>query len=382
MCKFSIESVIHKLLPSNCNIMVLSPSFEAQADREEYWYKTKYLVKEVPQSLRDPTAFRPRRQLHLPPPNDFIASDFSLKDPNTLYTKEPKLILNTSRSKLWYKQDRKFKVPKVCVYFHILSPVVSTSAKSQALLDLFLDILSHNLVEVAYNAYVAQLEYEFKATNEGIIIKLRGFSHKLHKLMEIIMDRIDEFDVSDQDFHTLNEQLKKNYYNSFIKPEKLARDVRLMLLENKSWTKVHKRAFLANLRKVDLMNFVSEFKRMSHIEGYVHGNYTVEEALNMESCVRNRLRNDALPQAMLPVERVTQLPVDDSVVRVKSFHEGDTNSTVMNYFQVGPADISKFVTLELLNAIMEEPCFDILRTKEQLGYSVFSDMKNTSGIIG
>jgi len=31
---------------------------------------------------------------------------------------------------------------------------------------------------------------------------------------------------------------------------------------------------------------------------------------------------------------------------------------------------------------MEEPCFDILRTKEQLGYSVFSDMKNTSGIIG
>jgi len=37
------------------------------------------------------------------------------------------------------------------------------------------------------------------------------------------MDRIDEFDVSDQDFHTLNEQLKKNYYNSFIKPEKLAR---------------------------------------------------------------------------------------------------------------------------------------------------------------
>jgi len=57
-----------------------------------------------------------------------------------------------------------------------------------------------------------------------------------------------------------------------------------MLLENKSWTKVHKRAFLANLRKVDLMNFVSEFKRMSHIEGYVHGNYTVEV------CVRFLIR--------------------------------------------------------------------------------------------
>ena len=32
--------------------------------------------------------------------------------------------------------------------------------------------------------------------------------------------------------------------------------------------------------------------------------------------------------------------------------------------------------------IMDEPCFDILRTREQLGYSVYSQAKVTSGIIG
>ena len=32
--------------------------------------------------------------------------------------------------------------------------------------------------------------------------------------------------------------------------------------------------------------------------------------------------------------------------------------------------------------IMEEPVFDILRTKEQLGYSVFSMLRNTHGILG
>lgn len=31
---------------------------------------------------------------------------------------------------------------------------------------------------------------------------------------------------------------------------------------------------------------------------------------------------------------------------------------------------------------MDEPCFDILRTREQLGYSVYSQAKVTSGIIG
>jgi nardilysin len=31
---------------------------------------------------------------------------------------------------------------------------------------------------------------------------------------------------------------------------------------------------------------------------------------------------------------------------------------------------------------MEEPVFDMLRTKEQLGYSVFSMMRYTFGVLG
>ena len=38
--------------------------------------------------------------------------------------------------------------------------------------------------------------------------------------------------------------------------------------------------------------------------------------------------------------------------------------------------------LELLNMVMEEPVFDVLRTKEQLGYSVFSTLRNTHGVLG
>lgn len=31
---------------------------------------------------------------------------------------------------------------------------------------------------------------------------------------------------------------------------------------------------------------------------------------------------------------------------------------------------------------MEEPLFDVLRTKEQLGYSVFNMMRYTFGVLG
>jgi insulysin len=38
--------------------------------------------------------------------------------------------------------------------------------------------------------------------------------------------------------------------------------------------------------------------------------------------------------------------------------------------------------LELFAQIIQEPCFDILRTKEQLGYIVFSGIRRSNGVQG
>lgn len=32
--------------------------------------------------------------------------------------------------------------------------------------------------------------------------------------------------------------------------------------------------------------------------------------------------------------------------------------------------------------LMEEPVFDILRTREQLGYNVYATLRNTFGVLG
>ena len=55
---------------------------------------------------------------------------------------------------------------------------------------------------------------------------------------------------------------------------------------------------------------------------------------------------------------------------------------VTNYYQFGPGSMKEYMHFEVGCQIMEEPVFDILRTKEQLGYSVFSMLRNTHGILG
>lgn len=47
------------------------------------------------------------------------------------------------------------------------------------LFDLLVNILSHNLAEPAYEAEVAQLEYKLLAGEHGLVIKVKGFNHKL-----------------------------------------------------------------------------------------------------------------------------------------------------------------------------------------------------------
>ena len=54
----------------------------------------------------------------------------------------------------------------------------------------------------------------------------------------------------------------------------------------------------------------------------------------------------------------------------------------MSLYQVGEDETRKNMELGLFAQILKEPCFNVLRTQEQLGYIVFSGSRNVGGITG
>lgn len=60
---------------------------------------------------------------------------------------------------------------------------------SVVLFDMLVNILGHNLAGPAYEAEVAQLEYKLVAGEHGLVIKVKGFNHKL-SVSERIRDKI------------------------------------------------------------------------------------------------------------------------------------------------------------------------------------------------
>lgn len=80
--------------------------------------------------------------------------------------------------------------------------------------------------------------------------------------------------------------------------------------------------------------------------------------------------------------RTVQIPTAQNFVLVNSFNDDDLNTFVTNFYQIGPSSIKLASYLDLLIMLIEEPLFDSLRTKEQLGYDVSGALRDNSGILG
>lgn len=64
--------------------------------------------------------------------------------------------------------------------------------------------------------------------------------------------------------------------------------------------------------------------------------------------------------------------------------DNDVHAThcVETYLQLGLEEKRANMLLELAMQILKEPCFNVLRTQEQLGYIVFSGVRRANGVQG
>uniref|UniRef100_A0A673CCS5 Nardilysin-like n=1 Tax=Sphaeramia orbicularis TaxID=375764 RepID=A0A673CCS5_9TELE len=364
-----ISAALSLLTPDKANLLLLSPENEGHCPLREKWFGTCYNMEDVPDEWVQRWAgdFQLNPDLHLPAHNQFIATDFTLKTSDCPDTEFPVRIITSDRGALWYKKDNKFKIPKAYIRFNLISPMIQKSPENLVLFDLFVNILAHNLAEPAYEADVAQLEYKLVAGEHGLVIRLKGFNHKLPLLLKLIVDHLAEFSAEPAVFAMFSEQLKKTYFNILIKPERLGKDVRLLILEHCRWSVIQKyQALMKGLTVDDLMTFATQLKAELYVEGLVQGNFTSTESKEFLQDFTQKLQFQPLTAEVPVLFRVVELPQKPHLCKVKSLNKGDANSEVTVYYQMH----------------MEEPCFDFLRTKETLGYQVYPTCRNTSGVLG
>ncbi|XP_052214600.1 nardilysin-like isoform X2 [Dreissena polymorpha] len=384
-----IIDCMEHLTVDNCNVTVLSSNFtESECSKTEYWFGTNYSMEDITMDMkRQWTGGISNGELYLPKPNSFISSDFDLKEvPPADLTQFPVLINSLSQAKLFYKKDTKFNVPKGYVKYHLKSPMVYESPKSLALFNLFVAILYQNISEPTYPALLAG--YEITTTSDstqtGLILAVDGFDNKLKEVLILVVDLLVHFSCTDDMFESIKAEQKKGYHNAIIKPDEVAKMLRWVLTEPHYITHIDRYQVIDSLTRADLMDFVDRYLRNLVIKSLIMGNYSKQEAIDIHNMVLSKLpQQNPLEETVFQThDLVHKLPQSSHYCQVPSLNPEGTISCIVNYYHSRPGDLKKTCLNSLLQTQLSEPCFDRLRTKQQLGYTVMCVNYLTYGIMG
>lgn len=390
----TINMVMEYLRADNMNIMIsTSKQIEGVVyDLEEKWFGTKYCVQDIPSDLLTRwVSVEPDPDLSLPSPNNFLTTDFELVnkeqtrvDRSIAQVLKPKLIMESPSIELWFKPDTQFNTPHVSYSFYFVNPVCVESAENYCMLEIMREMLLQEIKEEAYSAILADLLYEFRLSDMGLQLLLFGYNQKLPELLELALKHLRDIPnkMNQARFNSLKELQKSYYFNRSIKPSQMTKDIRLSILMPTFYTSLEKYKIVENITLEKLREFSLLFLDSLYIQGLICGNIVEEDSVTIGQKLVDVLKFTPIPKQYVLKKQVKQLPKGESCCRVKSLNPNDTNTHVAHYFQKGLGNLKDSVYIQLLMCIIEEPLFNTLRTKEQLGYHVYPLLRDTHSVLG
>nr|XP_004296020.2 PREDICTED: insulin-degrading enzyme-like [Fragaria vesca subsp. vesca] len=389
-----IQKVLGFLSPENMRIDVVSKSSSKTEEFQcEPWYGSHYTEEDLSPSLMELWKDPPEIDvsLHLRAKNEFIPSDFSIRSDGICLDisniSSPTCILDEPLMKIWYKLDSTFKLPRANAYFFIRMKCGYDNVKSSVLTDIYIDLLEDELSEIIYQAHVACLGTSISVFTDKLQLQVYGFNDKLPALLSKILETVKSFLPTDDRFKVIKEDMVRVYRNANMNPWCQSTYLREQVLLQSFYNVDELFHVLNGLSVSDLKSFIPELFSQIYIEGLFHGNLSQEEAISLSNLFKTNFSVQSLPVELMFRNHCICLPPNANLIRDATVkNKSETNSVAELYFQiewaVGSESMKWKVLIDLLDAIIKEPLFNQLRTKEQLGYGVECGRDLKWGVFG
>ena len=363
-----IRSFLARLTPDNVLITVNASGLETDAVTP--YFGAPYKIGALPETLVQSWRNAPiDTALVLPEPNVFIPDNLALQDLQDA-TAKPTLIKEGEGFELWFQQDADFRVPRADFYFSVRSPLANDTPEHSVLTDLYVNLVSDQLGEFSYPAYLAGLEYSLYKHIRGVSVRISGYSDKQDVLLTRIVDTMIEPNIDPDRFARIKDELLRSLKNAKLEPpyEQAMSEVVNLLLKP-YWTEEQRIAALEPLKPEDLRAFVPELLKQIDIASLAHGNLHRDQGVVLAGVLEDKLLKPAAPVAV-PRGQLIRLNDDKQYIRQLDVDHND--SALAFYFQGQDKSYPSRARFALLAQILKSPFFEDLRTEKQLGYVVFS----------
>lgn len=363
------------------NLRVILSSNEFNFSQKEHWYGTEYSNDQL-KPLKSITL---NENYHLPKINPFLPSNFKIFNEKSLPLKKPFLLKNTNKYQVWFKFDDQFSIPKLSMNLFLHLPQSNHDMTSSILTQLYCELYEDKLNDISYYASIAGLNYSINHWRDGILIKLNGYNDKILMLLTEIVN-FHDFHPTKEKFVIIKDKLSKDYKNfDYETPYYQIGNNFLTLVNEKTYLTRFKSEALKDITFEQFNGFKDTLFLSMFIESLIVGNTNITELQKIVNLLE--LKVPVISSSMEDINKQIKLKSIDfstsQVVNLDLLDKDQVNSCIEYFIKVDyMGNYLSQAKLELIIALLNEPCFNQLRTKEQLGYVVFSNLRKARNYFG
>ncbi len=359
-----VKKILDTLTPENCMVTLTANSVET--DRTADYYGTEYSITEVGGKAFEKLVNPPKvAEMRYPEPNAFIPNNLQLVE------EKPHLVWDDELARVWFKFDHRFKQPKVMMQLRIETPKVYDTAEHLMLAKLYEAAIGEELNEMVYPIQLAGLSYGLGLERKGLNLSIGGYSERISDLLELVVRNLLEVNIDEEKFNNIKEAMIRGLNNRKL-GQAYSRGgyygTRLWL--EKHYSEEERLAAIKPLTLDRVKSFARELYEKVYITGLVHGNWTDEKVRESIGILLDQIKSKPLPENER-FEQVIEVMESGKAVFF-SRQIMDNNNSLAYTLQVGERNFNLSARLMMVASILESDFYTQMRTKQQLGYIVWS----------
>ena len=359
-----IEHALSFFTPKNLRLKVISK--DVKTTQVCAFYEAEYSVEDIDDALiHSLESAKKIPEMCLPPPNPYLASEYTLILPETGFN-VPNRLVDNGGYRFWFAQDQQFHSPKGDIYISFDAAQFSDSLTSVAAKRIWLGALNDHLQAKYYRAEIAGLHYRIYGHQAGFTLHTRGFTNQQTLLASQLLDAVLGFIPDERAFEHHKALQIQSLHNSLLnKPTNRLFSRLSVLIQRNTQAPVELLDVIENISYNEMLGCRSAAFEHYFVEAFMHGNWASEEAKAFSTSLHSHCKNaGGAPRS----RAVSKLPVGGTL-----YHEvlcNHDDSAVVLYLQAPSPSLTDTALCMVLEQMLAAPFFNSLRTEQQLGYIV------------
>lgn len=376
--KAAISSFLEFLTPQNGIFVLTAPS--PKLDKMEPWMQIPYSIEPIAETkLKAWSEASPSSEVNFPAKNPFLAHTLTAtkaivdKDIYPAIT-PPSAIFDSKGGKVYYAQDPFYQVPRSAILLQIQTPEIKDSKpRSVVMTDIYVHALRDNIRDLIDQAEMADLDVSIDRSLGGIVISIEGFTESLKAFFPYVIPKLTSIELTQGEFTLLRDSIQRGYENNVsAAPVKQAFDKFKATIFENFVNFNQKRASINKITLPIFQNFQNNLFNKTYIKGSITGSISEKEAKDMIASLDQILHKTPGSDAA-PYYPKIKASSDLNGPIVYSFNTKADGDAVILSLEVNGYSPTLRNVQEMLSQTMSEAFFSELRTKQQVGYIVFSE---------